>query len=72
MPSPLRGKLPVPGNEILLIIHFGFGAHLSAGDLKNKVENLLTNLLDARSAGNNRTSVEVDDIGHALRELRVG
>src|SRR5581483_10852546 len=68
----LQRYASLPGNEIFLIVQFGLGAHFAARDLDHKIKNLFAGFLDACTGTDDRTSVEVDDVRHALRQRGIG
>jgi len=68
----LEGDPALPGNEVVLAELFGFGEALAACHFNAQVEKLFGALRDGGLSSDDAACVEVDDVGHALSELRVG
>ena len=61
-----------PGNEILLSFQFGFGSDVTGGYLDNEIQDSCAHLLDRCLSGDDGSGIDVDDIVHATRQVRVG
>jgi hypothetical protein len=61
-----------PGDEVVLAVLFGLGEAVTARHFDAQIEKLLGALWDRGSSSDDAACVEVDDVGHAFGELRVG
>ena len=55
----------LPRNEVILSIEFCLGVLVSTGNLDDTVEDIRCHFLDSGVAGENASSVQVDDVRHS-------
>src|SRR6266704_1772849 len=69
--APLQRDPSFPGNKIVLSQEFRFRARFSACDLNHAVQNQRTHFLDGHFAREDAAGIDVNNVRHALREIRI-
>src|ERR1700689_5221659 len=62
---------PFPRNKIVLPEQLRFCPSFAAGNLNHSLKNYFAHLLDAALTSDNPARVDVDDVRHALRKIRI-
>src|SRR5690348_12910469 len=60
-----------PGNEVALAQNFRLRMHLAACHTHGEVQNRLAHLLDCFFAGHDGARINIDNVAHAPRQIRI-